>query len=51
MGSEALVQDVEHLSAKVDEDQGEGSHGHAAGTDGGTEPCQDLDESDAERSP
>lgn len=49
MGSEALVQYVEHLPTQVDEDQGEASHGHPAGTDAGTEPCQDLDEWDAER--
>lgn len=35
MGSEALVQYVEHLSAEADEDQGQSPHGHPAGTDGG----------------
>lgn len=49
MGSEALVQYVEHLPSEVDKNQGEGSHGHPAGTDGGTKPCGDLDGSDAER--
>lgn len=40
MGPKALIQYVEHLSTKVDENQRESSHGHPARTDGGTDPCK-----------